>query len=574
MGFLDRLKEGRDRRRQDRASAAYKSHVEVWLRACQRATELCLVARRPGVRSSDAPVQLWEGERLLVWWTGAELIAPKNTVVRNWTSASYRIGKKTTVRAGTSTTYSTIDKPTPIDRGTMAITDRRVLFLGRTRSIDWQFRRLLGVTHDDSGTWTALHVSNRQRLQGVGYPRSHGDDVRFYVALAVALYRGEEGEFSSTLEADALELLASPPTPPTGVATDERVRRLAGAGHLDGAAAAAKEIAPPAPRLAVAFAETEMRVVNTAAKLMGFQTAVVQDATTSPNDLDASMKSDADAQGKSWAAVLAGDAELVATYLDGVPSATVRFVCATEAVLDELGLDPVDADHLAASESGYAATSPDVLSASFEADGYRASPVAFGAESGENDIAVLDTVARVSRWIKERPQALVLHGPTPALSRALGATRAYDVVAYCANADALAELRLHIVDGAAVVDVDDVADAGTSPPIVIAGHTIENPAAAIARYLVEHSGTVINYDFVAGTRDEIDEGLVRATRRPWTRVSVSTKPLGSLSTASRHRGTSYRATPASLTPTRESRASCTTRPRRCGITSRARHRNG
>lgn len=522
MGFLDQLKEGRDRRSQDRASSAYKSHVEAWLRACQRASELCLVARRPGVRSSDAPVQLWEGERLLMWWTGAELIAPKNTIVRNWTSASYRIGKKTTVRAGTSTTYSTIDRPTPIDRGTMAVTDRRVLFLGRTRSIDWQFRRLLGVTHDDSGTWTALHVSNRQRLHGVGYPRSHGDDVRFYVALAVALYRGEEDRFSSTLEADTLELLASPPAPPSGVAVDERVRRLAGTGHLDDTASAVKEIAQPAPRLAAAFAETDMRVVNTAAKLMGFRTAVVQDATTSPSDLDASMKAAAEAEGKSWAAVLVGDAELVATYLDGVPSATVRFVCATEAVLDELRLDPIDVEHLAASESGYAETSPEELSASFEADGYRSSPVTFGPESGENDVAVLDAVARVSRWIRERPQAMVLQGPTPALRRALGATRAYDFVAYCAPVDALKDLGVHIVDEAVVVEEDDVADVGTSPPIVIAGLTIANPAAAISRYLVEHADTVVNYDFIAGTRDEVDEELVRATRRPWmnSRISV------------------------------------------------------
>lgn len=143
-----------------------------------------------------------------MWWTGAELIAPKNTVVRNWTSASYRVGKKTTIRAGTSTMYATVDRPTPIDRGTLAITDKRALFLGRTRSIDWQYRRLLGVTHDDSGTWTAMHVSDRQRLHGFGYPRSHGDDVRFYIALASALYRDEEQEFASTLESDTLELLA------------------------------------------------------------------------------------------------------------------------------------------------------------------------------------------------------------------------------------------------------------------------------------------------------------------------------------------------------------------------------
>jgi hypothetical protein len=161
MGFLDRLREGRDERRTARAHRRYTSDVDAWLGRCKRAADLAVIAQAPGVSAANAPVQLWEGERLLMWWTGAELIAPKNTIVRDWVGASYRIGAKTTVRTGTSTTRSTVDRPTPIDRGNVAVTDRRVLFLGQTRSIDWQFRRMLGVTHDDSGTWTAIHVSNR-----------------------------------------------------------------------------------------------------------------------------------------------------------------------------------------------------------------------------------------------------------------------------------------------------------------------------------------------------------------------------------------------------------------------------
>jgi hypothetical protein len=174
MGLLDRIREGRNDRRQQRLPRDYTRQVDDWLRQCQRAIELALVAQRPGVSAANAPVELWEGERLLMWWTGADLIAPKNTIVRNWTSASYRVGKKTTVRAGTSTMHSTADRPTPIDRGTLAITDRRVLFLGRTRSIDWQFRRMLGVTHDERSISTAIHVSNGQRLHRIGYTRSTG----------------------------------------------------------------------------------------------------------------------------------------------------------------------------------------------------------------------------------------------------------------------------------------------------------------------------------------------------------------------------------------------------------------
>ena len=222
MGFLDRIKGGREQRQLDGRARDYRSRVDGWLADCSRAVERSLSARNPGVASGNAPIQLWENERLLVWWTGGELIAPTHTVVREWAGASYRVGPKTTVRAGASTTRATIDRPTPIDRGTLAITDRRVVFLGRTRSLDWQFRRLIGVTHDPSGTWSAIHVSNSQRLHGVGYPRSHGDEVHFYLALGLALYRDEQEAFAKAIENDTLRLVGSPPTPPPGVPIDER----------------------------------------------------------------------------------------------------------------------------------------------------------------------------------------------------------------------------------------------------------------------------------------------------------------------------------------------------------------
>lgn len=521
LGFLDRLREGRERKRHLQDVAAYTRRVDAWLRECQRATELCLKARRPAVVSNAAPLELAVGERLLAWWTGADLIAPRNTTVRTWTSASYRIGKKTTVRAGTSTTQTTIDRPSAIDRGTLAITDRRVAFLGRTRSLDWQFRRLLGVTHDESGTWTALHVSNRQRLHGVGYPRSHGDDVRFHLALAVALYRAEDDEFAATLEADTLALIASPPPPPSGVPVDDRVQRLIARSRSDDLGSATKAIeAPstPAPRLAAGFGRTGLPVVNTAVKLMGFRTSVVQPGKEiEPSQIDAEMSRESSA----WAAVIEGDPELAAAVLDAVPSATVRFVCAEPAALDELGIESLDEDNYVASESGHAEAA-DEVSKALEAEGYRCQAVQLSSASGENDVAVLDVIARVSRWIKDRPQAVVLHGPVEVLERVRGTTTAHDVVAYSASASDLERLGFGQVDGDLQDDGTSMADALSSPPISVAGRVVENPAAAIARYLIEHAGTVMHYDALAGTVNDIDAAVVRATRRPWmnSRISV------------------------------------------------------
>lgn len=523
MGFVDKLKDARDRRRHDRDAAEYERRVSSWLRECQRATELCLTARQPAATTTASPVELWAGERLLSWWTGADLIAPRNTTVKTWTGASYRIGSRTTVRAGSSTTQTTVDRPSPIDRGTLAITDQRVLLLGRTRSIDWQFRRLLGVTHDDSGTWTALHVSNRQRLHGVGYPRSHGEQVRFYLALALALYRGEGDDFCSTLEADTLSLLAAPPAPPAGVAVDGRVRRLLERPATDVITASSAIDAPKRvePRLAAGFIRTPLPVVNTAVKLMGFRTAVIgPGAEADLTKVDQSMRSD----DSPWAAVLGGDAALVAAALDAVPSATARFVSASNEVLEDLALDAIDRDHVVASESGHSRDPADV-SKQLEADGYRCSPVALTAESGENEVAVLDVVAQVSRWIRERPQAVVLHGPVSALRAFRGATTAYDVVAYAAPEDDLRGLGLMDTEASAADGDRSEADALpsiSSSPISVAGRLVPNPAEAVARYLVDHTGTVLNYDGVAGRVAMVDESVIRATRRPWmnSRISV------------------------------------------------------
>ncbi|MGH9153728.1 MAG: DUF6308 family protein [Acidimicrobiales bacterium] len=40
-------------------------------------------------------------------------------------------------------------------------------------------------------------------------------------------------------------------------------------------------------------------------------------------------------------------------------------------------------------------------------------------------------------------------------------------------------------------------------------------------YLIEHAGTVTNYDFLAGESDRVTPALVRATRRPWMNSRIS-----------------------------------------------------
>lgn len=62
-----------------------------------------------------------------------------------------------------------------------------------------------------------------------------------------------------------------------------------------------------------------------------------------------------------------------------------------------------------------------------------------------------------------------------------------------------------------------------SPAITVGGHVVRDPADAVADYLARFGGTVTHYDFLAGTFDQIDPDLVRATRSPWMGSRISAK---------------------------------------------------
>jgi hypothetical protein len=62
-----------------------------------------------------------------------------------------------------------------------------------------------------------------------------------------------------------------------------------------------------------------------------------------------------------------------------------------------------------------------------------------------------------------------------------------------------------------------------SPAITVGGRVVRDPADAIADYLRQYGGTVAHYDFRAGTFDQIDPDLIRATRSPWMGSRISAK---------------------------------------------------
>jgi hypothetical protein len=116
------------------------------------------------------------------------------------------------------------EKPTPIDTGTVTITNQRVVFQGTTASREWTFTQLLGLQHvdDPKWPWTAIQVSNRQKTSGFTYPADLAAQVRYRLDLALAHFHGDMDHFTAALEAQIhehdLERPASaPPTTPPSV---------------------------------------------------------------------------------------------------------------------------------------------------------------------------------------------------------------------------------------------------------------------------------------------------------------------------------------------------------------------
>ena len=62
-----------------------------------------------------------------------------------------------------------------------------------------------------------------------------------------------------------------------------------------------------------------------------------------------------------------------------------------------------------------------------------------------------------------------------------------------------------------------------TPAITVGGRVVRDPADAVANYLEKYGGTVTHYDFRAGTFDQIDPDLVRATRSPWMGSRISAR---------------------------------------------------
>jgi hypothetical protein len=94
------------------------------------------------------------------------------------------------------------EHPTPIDVGTLTITDHRAVFLGAQQTREWAWSKLVGFHDDEVAAWTGIAVSNRQKISGIAYQPADAASVRLTLELAAAIGNGTVDHLVADLEAE------------------------------------------------------------------------------------------------------------------------------------------------------------------------------------------------------------------------------------------------------------------------------------------------------------------------------------------------------------------------------------
>ena len=159
------------------------------------------------------------GERAYLVLTDASLIEPKR-LPGHWVGAtqgvSFHLARGVSYRVGgTRGRYEQGDEePTAIDRGTVLISDQRAVFAGTKASREWLYAKVIGFHHDDHLPWSAIQVSNRQKVSGFRYPEERATEVRFRLELALASFSGTREQFAASIDAQLTEAVAAEPEQP------------------------------------------------------------------------------------------------------------------------------------------------------------------------------------------------------------------------------------------------------------------------------------------------------------------------------------------------------------------------
>lgn len=247
MGLLDRLRERREaaRVREEDERAAAKAQERVieyegvntrWNAKDGELTEMISLAGDfAGLGQHDdvgaeheVPVLLHADERAFLIANGVALIEPRHGASHyegGSSGVSIRIAKGVRYRVGQNrgTLVQGTEQPVAIDTGSFTVTNRRAVFQGSKDTREWDFRKLIGVTHDPVLPWTSLQVSNRQKVSGVLYDEESATNVRFRLTLALAHFQDQVPQLIEDLQQQRETHARLRPKPPAGPALPGRM---------------------------------------------------------------------------------------------------------------------------------------------------------------------------------------------------------------------------------------------------------------------------------------------------------------------------------------------------------------
>lgn len=235
MGFLAR-------RRAEKAERSYEHALSTWQQETGELKDMIVAAKDPTSASmadgQNITLQLHKGERVFNILQGASLIEPRREPGHyqgGYSGFSFRIAKGVRYHVGGSrgTFTQGAEVPTPIDTGTVTITDQRVVFQGTKQAREWTYDKMLGYQNDARLPWTSIQVSNRQKVSGFLYDKANTVAIRFRLALAIACHQGKEAEFLAHLERELDEHNAVRPTAPALPASGKTCPKCGAANPAD-----------------------------------------------------------------------------------------------------------------------------------------------------------------------------------------------------------------------------------------------------------------------------------------------------------------------------------------------------
>jgi hypothetical protein len=110
------------------------------------------------------------------------------------------------VRTSAARTPSAAAEPSPIDTGVITLTDQRAVFSGSLHLHTWDYDAVIGFYSNPEPPWTAIAVSDRQRVAGVRYDSGHSEEFRFALALGLARRHGATASLIEDLRRQVDEL--------------------------------------------------------------------------------------------------------------------------------------------------------------------------------------------------------------------------------------------------------------------------------------------------------------------------------------------------------------------------------